>query len=424
MAKQIIEILKSKVKTHATNTAIRNIEILRNIIKEEIQYYTLNFIYHHPQYSKWTMYGGSALRICYGLNRLSVDLDFEIDHTCTQTFLNKLKKEIELYFADKHEIEADMLTTKVVNGRGLLLRFSIGDELGINHHSKQVHVKIDLNSFTPPKIISERIPINRNQLSFVIKTYNMPILMASKIAAILLRGVRRVGKFSYEEKGRDIYDLLWYMEQKIVPDLRYLQARMKNNSVTNLRILFENLTLQLDKVSNQNLQHDLCPLFLDQEYIKNWIEQWHESYLRLVKSYAICTVTQLQGISVRQEFNNDNYSFTYVYGTEEKYSAKIIYTISDYWIEDLEGELTIKIDDDLTSLMHATAKRKTRADRLKQYATLFWQKNSAYLKKVDNVVSDLLQTKIICLEPHIIDPGKITLSRTQLLECELEDLLK
>ena len=62
------------------------------------------------------------------------------------------------------------------------------------------------------------MPQNHGQLSFVILTYNLSSLMASKIAAIFLRGTRGVGKAVYEEKGRDIYDLLWYMDKKVVPD--------------------------------------------------------------------------------------------------------------------------------------------------------------------------------------------------------------
>ena len=48
-----------------------------NVLRK-LQYYVLDFIYHHPEYSHWIMYGGSALRIIHKLNRMSVDLDFEI----------------------------------------------------------------------------------------------------------------------------------------------------------------------------------------------------------------------------------------------------------------------------------------------------------------------------------------------------------
>ena len=107
----------------------------------------------------------------------------------------------------------------------MLLKFHVGEELSFGHPSKQVHVKIDLNHFVAPKTVTERRPINRDQLSFVIMTYNMSALMASKIAAIFLRGTRGVGEAVYEEKGRDIYDLLWYMNKKVVPDFDYLDRQ-------------------------------------------------------------------------------------------------------------------------------------------------------------------------------------------------------
>ena len=63
--------------------------------------------------------------------------------------------------------------------------------------------------------------------------------MASKIAAIFLRGTRGVGKAIYEGKGRDIYDLLWYIhpDRKVVPDLDYLAARDVKEA-KDLRTLF------------------------------------------------------------------------------------------------------------------------------------------------------------------------------------------
>ena len=63
-----------------------DVETQRNVLKEELQFYVLNFIYHHPEYSKWIMYGGSALRICHELDRMSVDLDFEVSHPIAENF--------------------------------------------------------------------------------------------------------------------------------------------------------------------------------------------------------------------------------------------------------------------------------------------------------------------------------------------------
>ena len=213
------------------------------------------------------MYGGSALRIIHGLDRMSVDLDFEVPHAITEKFLEELKKEVEGYFVNTYGADSDFLTIKITTGRGLLLKFHVGKELSLGNPSNQVHVKIDLNHFVAPKTVTERRPINRDQLSFVILTYNMRALMASKLAAIFLRGPRGVGDVVYEEKGRDIYDLLWYMGKKIVPDFDYMTA--KGIDVKDPRTLFDKLTLQMNKVSDKNLKNDLTPLFVDQKFISN-----------------------------------------------------------------------------------------------------------------------------------------------------------
>ncbi len=422
MVKQILVTLKQKLKD-LVEEGSTDAEILRNAVKEELQYYVLNFIYHHPEYSKWIMYGGSALRICHGLNRMSVDLDFEIAEECTESFLNKLKNEVKKYFLENYDLGGDMLDIKIVNNRGLLLRFIIGEELGIKHHSKQVHVKIDLNYFVIPNTVTERIPINKDQLSFVIKTYNMSNLMASKIAAVLLRGVRGVGKELYEEKGRDIYDLLWYMEKRIIPDLDYLVA--KNVDITDLRTLFDRLTLQMNKVSEENLKQDLISLFDNQIVIKNWLQNWRGTYLRLVEAYNIHTVTDLHEIVIEKNSRNNVYSFCFSYDTEEKHEVRIIYSISNHWFHFKEGEILTKINNSLIPLIKSITGKEV-SDRLKQYATLFYQKNIGYLKKTNNIVlGSTMRTKTIRMTADSLNQKEqIVLNRSVLLSCELEDLLK
>src|SRR3989338_11143154 len=301
MSEQIKTILKRKLDDLASYGEI-DVETRRNALKEDLQFYVLNFIYHHPEYNKWIMYGGSALRIIHGLDLMSVDLDFEISHSITEKFLEELKKEVENHFTNTYGAGSDFLTIKITTGRGLLLKFHVGEELSSGHPSKQVHVKIDLNHFVAPKTVTERRPINRDQLSFVIITYNMSSLMASKLAAIFLRGTRGVGEATYEEKGRDIYDLLWYMDKKVVPDFDYISA--KDIDVKDPRTLFDKLTIQINKVSNKNLEQDLSPLFMDKTFIGNWLKNWRESYLRFLDDYKIRNIRGLASIKVTEDFRD------------------------------------------------------------------------------------------------------------------------
>lgn len=427
MSKQLSTILKRKLKELSTYRRI-DAKTSRNALKEELQFYILNFIYHHPKYNKWIMYGGSALRIIHGLDRMSVDLDFEVSNPVTDKFLEELKKEGEDYFDNTYNASTDFLTIKINADRGLTLKFHVGKELSLGHLSSQVHVKIDLNHFTAPKTVTERRPINREQLSFVILTYNMGALMASKLAAIFLRGTRGVGDAVYGEKGRDIYDLLWYMGKKVVPDFDYLIA--KGISVKDPRTLFDKLTLQINKVSDENLKNDLSPLFVDPTFITNWLKNWRDSYLRLLDEYKIRTIKELERITIHQDFLSGNFSFIYWYKTVESRSARIVYTISDYWIEFKDGDLLIeiekKIEDKIEFSGNGWSSRLEDQEKLKRYATLFNRKNKKYLAKTNHIMlGNSIITKIIRTTADNLNPiEQVLLNKSALLSCELDDLLK
>ena len=335
----------------------------------------------------------------------------------------ELKKELIEHFSSTYRTGPDFLMIKVTAGRGLLLKFHVGKALSLDQPSQQVHVKIDLNEFTPARKVTDRLPINRFQLSFVITTYNMSALLASKIAAIFLRGNRGVGKAIYEEKGRDIYDLLWYMNKKIVPDLDYLAA--KGIDVKDLRALFDKLTVQMNRVSDVNLRNDLLPLFLNTTYIQNWLKNWRESYLRLHEEYKINTVTTLESIVIRQNPLTDNYNFIYIYRTEEKNWVRIAYAISDYWFVYRKGDLPNKIYEPIIQFIETETMARLN-DKLKQYVTLFYEKTEAYLKKTNKIIlGDSITTKLIRMTATNLDQKEeILLHKSALLACQLDDLLK
>lgn len=427
MIDQLLLVLKRKLNDISAS-GMMDAETQRNAIKEELHFYLLNFVYHHPEYGKWTMYGGSALRICHGLDRMSVDLDFEVSHPITDRFLDTLRVDVASHFEDTYGSGPDVLTIKPMTGRGLLLRFHLGDALGIEHPSKQIHVKVDLNHFVAPGTVVERRPINRDQLSFVIRTYNMAALMASKIAAIFLRGQRGVGTTIYEEKGRDIYDLLWYMTKKVVPDLQYLKA--KGIDANDPRQLFDKLTVQMNRWSDVNLKQDLTPLFLNQAYIAHWLQHWRESYIQLREDYGIRTVAALTSVTVQQEFYTDVYYFGYEYRTEDGGVVRFIYALSDYWITFGPGDLRIEPDQTISDLItfsrHFASSGRIPEAVLKQYAALFHRKTESYLNKTHHVVlGDVVRTKVIRMTADNLDQKEqILLDPSALLACELEDLLR
>jgi predicted nucleotidyltransferase component of viral defense system len=422
MSEKIIAALKNKLNELAPGLA-NGPDVRLNAIKEELQYYVLNFIYHHPEYQKWVMYGGSALRIIHGLDRMSVDLDFEINDEVTDDLLSGLKNDLENYFVKDHGVGKDFLFFKTTEGRGLTLKFAIGKQLNLGTASDLVHVKIDLNPSTTLKTVTERRPIAHGQFSFVILTYNMSALMASKIAAILLRPIRGVGDKTYGEKGRDIYDLLWYMGRTTIPDLDYLKA--KGVQIDNLKdLLSVKLVLKMNNVSQENLKEDLTPLFDNPVQIESWLKNWRELFINYLKKYEIRTIKGLKGITINQDSSSLIYIFAFRYEAEGGWPVRIVYQLS--WLRCRVEELDISADDKILGQIEylsgiANPKQALRA-KLEKYATLFSRKNTDYFKKSNHVViGDVMETKLI----STTNSGEqLRLTKEALLSCGLEDLLK
>ena len=223
--------------------------------------------------------------------------------------------------------------------------------------------------------------------------------MASKIAAIFLRGTRGVGGAVYEEKGRDIYDLLWYMSKKIVPDLDYLRAK-EVGEAKDYRTLFTKLAVKMNNVSEENLKNDLTPLFLDPRYVTNWLTNWRDTFFQLRDTYKIRTVSKYEGVDVFEDFRNDVFSFIFEYGTKEGDRVRIICNLSEYWFlfKDIEVSFPINniVSDTIKFRSNGSSSRPTSEKKQKEYASLFYEKIEVYLKKINHeLVGDTLTTKLI-----------------------------
>ncbi|MEK7721572.1 MAG: nucleotidyl transferase AbiEii/AbiGii toxin family protein, partial [Elusimicrobiota bacterium] len=80
----------------------------RNLVKEYLQTLTLAFIYSRREYSGLIFYGGSALKHCHGLPRLSEDLDFVDAGQAVD--LAALARDIQKYFSARHGLKAEVKT--------------------------------------------------------------------------------------------------------------------------------------------------------------------------------------------------------------------------------------------------------------------------------------------------------------------------
>lgn len=248
---------------------------LRNLLKEQLQYYTLDFVYSSDWGKRFLLKGGTCLRFCFDLPRLSEDLDFDIQNYAAFN-LKVFCQDLENYFAKTLQVKRFNLKT-AGSEKQLFLQFPIMTELGLSNGQVQsdiLFLRLDIQG-VDSKIYQEEISlISKPNFNFVIKRYSLPDLFSSKIAAILNRSFKKGKNDQITFKGRDYFDLIWFLEKGVKPNLKRLMA------ITGLgeREISQKLNQKVGKIEIKYLREDLLPLFSSEKYVDEFCRNFKKFY--------------------------------------------------------------------------------------------------------------------------------------------------
>lgn len=90
------------------------------------------------------------------------------------------------------------------------------------HSDQKIRIKLEMDLQPPPDASTEF----RSQIlptPYQVRLYDLGSLFAGKLHAVLCRGWKN------RVKGRDYYDFVWYVGRKVVPNLKHLDARMRQS---------------------------------------------------------------------------------------------------------------------------------------------------------------------------------------------------
>jgi predicted nucleotidyltransferase component of viral defense system len=250
---------------------------LRNLLKEMLQYYTLNFVYTSVWGDQLLFKGGTCLRFCFDLPRLSEDLDFDIKKT-GQFVQEKFLTDLTSYFSATWQFKDFSLKT-AGNDRQITLKFPVMKKLGLatSNDSDVLFLRIDLAP-VDNEIYREEISLKATwDFNFLIKRYSLEDLFASKITAILNRTFKKGKNDQITFKGRDYYDLIWFLQKGAKPNMNRLEALNKKP--------YSEIKKELDeKVAEINpdyLFEDLRPLFADEKFVREFCQNFEQLYQNL-----------------------------------------------------------------------------------------------------------------------------------------------
>lgn len=243
----------------------KNLIFKKNLLKEYFQIITLDYIYSTKKWNNLILFGGASLSHCYGLPRLSEDLDFV---SLKKDFeFEKLAIDLKNYYDNKgFEIK-----TKVQKFR-IYLKFPILRELKLAKRDESnllfLKIEIDTNFDFCKGFKIEYIPIFKFNKPILIKTFDLETLFFTKLRAIILRKWEKTtkdGKIIAKVKGRDYFDLIWYLERGIKPNLNCLGIK----EIQNLDDLKRKLFDIAKTIDVKSIKNDLEPLIDDVNYVNN-----------------------------------------------------------------------------------------------------------------------------------------------------------
>jgi predicted nucleotidyltransferase component of viral defense system len=201
-----------------------------HLVREYLQARILLSLQRAGAMQRLAFHGGTSLRFLYNLPRYSEDLDFALElHPETYNFRDYLQQIVRDFSAEAYEVDVKLNEKQVVHKafvrfRGLL------HELDLSGHVNEVlAIKIEVDTNPPPYAGLMTTPLNK-YVPLHLQHHDPATLLAGKLCAVLQRNYT---------KGRDIYDLWWYLNQPVwaEPNLKYLnqclqQGGWKNDSLS------------------------------------------------------------------------------------------------------------------------------------------------------------------------------------------------
>jgi predicted nucleotidyltransferase component of viral defense system len=271
----------------------KSTEDVLSALREIMQEVALAGLSRTNFFEKAAFYGGTALRIFYGLDRFSEDLDFsllEVDPDFSlEPYFNAIVTEFEsigmkVSIREKEKKEKTNIDSAFLKSetewKELILE-DIVKQAGIKSTNRSMKIKIEVDR-QPPLGFSTEMKLLTRPFSFYVKCFDKPSLFAGKMHALLFR------KWKNRVKGRDWYDLEWYLKKGIPLDLLHFKLRAKDTSDWSKEELSRDdviglLREKIKAVSFDNIKEDVVPFIKDDAVLEIWGEQYFNDLVDKLK---------------------------------------------------------------------------------------------------------------------------------------------
>ena len=261
-------------------------------LREIMQEVALAGLYRKGFFEKAAFYGGTALRIFYGLDRFSEDLDFSLleanPNFSINTFLPAIVDEFEALGmhvsikekqkAIKTNIDSAFLKSETI-WRELVLE-GVVPQQGLGQ-TASIKIKLEIDTMPPPGFDTDE-KLLLHPFSFYVKCFSISDLFAGKMHALLFR------KWKDNVKGRDWYDMEWYIRKGVALNLKHFALRAndsgdwdkENISEVEFREL---LNTKIEAVDFTRIKDDIRRFIPDASVLDIWSPQYFHDLVSKLK---------------------------------------------------------------------------------------------------------------------------------------------
>ena len=262
-----------------SNFKINTLEEKKNALKEVVQEVALCGLSRAGFFKNAAFYGGTALRIFYGLDRFSEDLDFSLiapdAEFKLQRYFSGLESELAslgLRFSveEKQKTTDSAIKSAFLKGNTKEHIFNIygAQTVGINP-DEVIKIKFEIDT-NPPAFAQFENKYRLLPTPYQVKLYDMPSLFAGKIHAVICRS------WKSRVKGRDLYDYVFYLSRQAKVNLPHLHARLMDSEALlkdepfSLEVLLNMLNRRFESIDYEQAKQDVLPFITDKSKIDLW----------------------------------------------------------------------------------------------------------------------------------------------------------
>lgn len=248
----MLEVIQEKLRKHDGSNLDKY-----NYLREYLQHLVLKIVDEQGFFRNLAFVGGTALRVLYDLNRFSEDLDFSLIAANNYSYAKMMRVIANELQKNNLTVAIKSRTQKTVAASFIVFP-SLLFEFGLTKLKEQrILIKFEVDQ-NPPTGYQTKLSLVNKDFLIAINHFDLPSLFASKLHAILCR------KYV---KGRDFYDLLWYLGKKIHPNYKLLEQAFlqteKEKIVFNKEILTKVLKNKIEKIDFKLMKSDIEPFLVN-----------------------------------------------------------------------------------------------------------------------------------------------------------------